>query len=95
MWFSNIHDVIIKLVDYLNLAYYHCMNFLVIVDSEKSTTCILINTTMKDSGLMIKLYNTNKHITLIMNKDMYNTLIDQMIQIQPLKINNMTFCRKS
>ena len=29
---------------------------------------------------MIKLYNTNKHITLITNKDIYNTLIDKMIQ---------------
>ena len=33
-----------------------------------------------ENELIIKLYNKNKHITLITNKDIYNTLITQMIQ---------------
>ena len=33
-----------------------------------------------DTELMIKLYNKHKHITLVTNKDIYKTLINQIIQ---------------
>ena len=51
----------------------------------------ITNTGSKNTEIMIKLYNRNKHITLITNKDIYNTLINQMIKIQPQKISGMTY----